>query len=266
MTNNAKWLAYLEDALLSRDVEKLIELCESHQPSLKKGEVEWIAKRICERWEYDDSQMRQILSALLERSTDTALKLFCELVWQSTTIAPGEAFLSLMQLADHPNWQIREYVASAAGELFDRHFEELRNQVLHLAQVGSPKVKRAIALAVKAAGRSRNSNRVDFLLDVTARLLTEDDPYVMKNLGPFVIGDGLLRYYTDATIVALKKWSRSQNPVVRWNVAMALTTSSARDRAELVKPILESLSSDPDKRVQRAIAKAKRNLYQEKTA
>jgi HEAT repeat protein len=196
----------------------------------------------------------------MDRNTDITLKLYCELVWRSLVNSPAQAFESLMKLAEHHDWQIREYVASSAGELFDRYFQELREHVLRFAQVGSPNVKRAIALSIKIAARSRDNERVNFLLDVTDKLLSEEDPYVLKNLGPFAIGDGLLRYYTDPTLAALKRWSKSENPVVRWNVAMALTTASARERASLVKPILRNLSTDTDKSVQRAVAKAKRNL------
>ena len=267
MPHDPKWSAHLDTALNCHDTEKVIKLCESHQPPLKKGEIGKISERICTTWGHDSSQTSKLLSALLERGTEIALKLYCELVWRSTTTSPPQALFSLMNLAEHDDWQVREYVASSAGELFDRHFEELSDYISHFAEAGTPRIKRAVALAVKKAGKSRDSTRVDFLLNVVSKLLDEDDPYVMENLGPFAIGDGLLRYYTDETIEALNRWSKSKNPIVRWNVAMALTTASARWRAALVKPILERLASDPDERVRKAVAKAKRNLmHQEKTA
>ena len=264
MPQDPTWLAYLDIALNSCDTEKVIDLCESHQPPLKKGEIGRISERISTAWGRDSNQVGNLLSALLERGTDVALKLYCELIWRSTITHPPQALSLLMKLAEHDDWQIREYAASSAGELFDRHFDELRGHISHFAEIGTPRIKRAIALAVKKAGKSRDSTRVDFLLNVVSKLLDEDDQYVMENLGPFTIGDGLLRYYTDETIEALNRWSKSENPIVRWNVAMVFTTASARWRATLVKPILERLASDPDERVRKAVAKAKRNLMQQK--
>lgn len=267
MPHDPKWLAHLDAALNSHNAEKVIELCESHEPPLKKGEIGKISERICVAWGRDSSETGKLLSALLERGTDVILKLYCELVWRSTITRPIQALSSLMKLAEHDDWQVREYVASSAGELFDRHFEELRDHISHFAEAGTPQIKRAVALAVKKAGKSRDSARAAVLLNIISKLLDEDDPYVMENLGPFAIGDGLLRYYTDETIEALNRWSKSKNPIVRWNVAMAFTTASARWRAVLVKPILEHLASDPDERVRKAVAKAKRNLmHRDETA
>ena len=95
MPQDPTWLAYLDIALNSCDTEKVIDLCESHQPPLKKGEIGRISERISTAWGRDSNQVGNLLSALLERGTDVALKLYCELIWRSTITHPPQA-LSLL--------------------------------------------------------------------------------------------------------------------------------------------------------------------------
>jgi 3-methyladenine DNA glycosylase AlkD len=84
--------------------------------------------------------------------------------------------------------------------------------------------------------------------------------YVRKNLGPFAIGDGLLRCYPDLTLEHLARWAGSDDARVRWNVAMAFSTAEGARHVDAALPILERLAEDDRRFVWRAVANAMRNL------
>jgi 3-methyladenine DNA glycosylase AlkC len=79
-------------------------------------------------------------------------------------------------------------------------------------------------------------------------------------LGPFAIGDGLLRYYPELTIKRLINWAEAENEQVRWNVAMAFSAAEAAKHLEAALPILSHLATNNRRFVWRAVASAMRNL------
>jgi HEAT repeat protein len=250
----------LEVLLAMRKAENLADWCHSYKPPLKKPEIELAAKHIYLAWAGDAYCLRALLKTLLHRSSEPCLKLYCELTWRTTVQTPIRMTSALCHVAEHPDWQVREFAASALGNLFDQHFSLLVDCMEAKARNGSPKVKRAVALALSTAGRSRDMHRAQKLLDIACLLAAERNQYVQRNLGPFAIGDGLLRYFPRQTIMALRKWARSTDPIVRLNVASAFTTASARDQVGQAVTIVNMLLNDSDLAVRRAAEKAKRNL------
>ena len=84
----------------------------------------------------------------------------------------------------------------------------------------------------------------------------EEAEYIRKNLGPFAIGDCLLSRFPEKVLTACKKWIKSENANVRWNVAMIFTAASARNYVVEGKAILKALENDSDPMVVRAVKKA----------
>ncbi|MEW5934280.1 MAG: hypothetical protein AB1816_11935, partial [Bacillota bacterium] len=115
----------------------------------------------------------------------------------------------------------------------------------------------------KYAARTRRHEWAEPLLELVEPLLTDPHPYVRRNLGPFVIGDQLLRSYPAQTLARLYRWAERPDAVTRWNVAMVFTSAEGRRHREAGMRILEILASDTRSPVARAVAAARRRLGEE---
>jgi len=88
---------------------------------------------------------------------------------------------------------------------------------------------------------------------------------VRRNLGPYTIGDALLRADPKETLRSLREWSRDRDPMVRWNVAMAFSSAIGSFHWPAAKSILERLAKGPEPLVRSAVAKAMRRCRQRYT-
>lgn len=139
------------------------------------------------------------------------------------------------------------------GELLEEDFEstfawfqELRN--------GSDNIKRAIVIATKYAIKKCDSTRAERLLGFIEVFLPDPSSYVRRNLGPFAIGDGFMRYFPEMTWKHLKRWARSEDECVLWNVAMVFNAVASQKEPERCLKILKTLSNDRRRSVWRAAA------------
>jgi HEAT repeat protein len=98
-----------------------------------------------------------------------------------------------------------------------------------------------------------------------APLLRSQEAYVRRNLGPYTIGDALLRVNPKETLRCLREWSRDRDPMVRWNVAMAFSSAIGSFHWPAAKGILERLAKGPEPLVRNAVAKAMRRSRQRYT-
>ncbi len=168
-------------------------------------------------------------------------------------------------LADDAHWEVREAAASLAGTLLDRDFPRIRDWLESLRGSRSSNLRRAVVLAVKYAARRDRPERTPALLDLLAPLLRDENAYVRRNLGPFALGDGLLRADPRTTLARLRAWSRDRDPVVRWNVAMAFSSAIGSFHWPAAKAMLERLAKGPEPLVRMAVAKAMRRCRQRYT-
>jgi HEAT repeat protein len=122
-----------------------------------------------------------------------------------------------------------------------------------------------VVLAVKYAARRDKPERVPELLSLLAPLLRDQEAYVRRNLGPYAIGDALLRVDPKDTLRALREWSRDRDPMVRWNVAMAFSSAIGSFHWPAAKATLERLAKGPEPLVRNAVAKAMRRCRQRYT-
>ncbi|MCY0902592.1 MAG: DNA alkylation repair protein, partial [Firmicutes bacterium] len=173
---------------------------------------------------------------------------------------PEEVNDSLYKLADSAHWEVREWVASACGQLLGAHFEEYCLVMSEWARDDSENIRRAVVLAVMYAARARQADRAEPLLDLLVPLLSDRSAYVMDNLGPFALGSALIRYYPATVLHRMRAWVLSDDEQVRWNVAMAFTTAAAVALTDEATPIWQALARDPHPYVQRAWKKAMRNI------
>lgn len=113
-----------------------------------------------------------------------------------------------------------------------------------------------MAIAVRKAGNLKKDELADPLISLVEPLLSDRTLYVRKNLGPFAIGDGLLRCYPTATLKYLRKWAGRKDAGTRWNVAMAFASYGGNKQWRGGTALLRELATDERRYVWRAVASA----------
>jgi HEAT repeat protein len=173
---------------------------------------------------------------------------------------PGAAHDVILALAEDEDWITRETAAVLGGLLLAAHFERAYAVFEDWAGHPSARVRRAVAVSVRYAGRLRVLAWGPALMHLLRRLLCDADPYVRRNLGPFAIGDGMLRYYPCLTLAKLKAWGTYDDEQARWNVAMAFSAAQAAHHLPEALEALTALAGDDRRYVWRAAAAALRSL------
>ncbi len=165
---------------------------------------------------------------------------------------PAEVERAALRLARDDRWDVREAAAALLGEALDVSFDQFYRSCRGWMAKPEPRVRRAIVVAAKYAARSRAPERATPLLDLIEPALRDRDEYVRRSLGPFAIGDQLLRSYPEETLARLERWATDSDEVVRWNVAMAFSSATGATLAEQGVPLLRTLAKDESKFVARA--------------
>lgn len=167
---------------------------------------------------------------------------------------------AIHRLARDDDWEVRESAASLLGDALGRAFDEYLRPAEAWVATGDARLRRAVVVGAKYAARARHPDRATPLLDLIEPALADHDEYVRRNLGPFAIGDQLLRSYPDATFERLERWARDPDENVRWNVAATFTSASGARAAERGFGILAFLATDTRPFVARAVSAAVRNI------
>jgi 3-methyladenine DNA glycosylase AlkD len=164
------------------------------------------------------------------------------------------------RLARDGDWAVRETAAALLGQVLTEAWAD--TIPLLREWVGGPdgRLRRAVVVAAKYAARKRRPEWAEPLLDLIQPALRDHEEYVRKSLGPFAIGDQLVRSYPDATLARLRKWMQDPDENVRWNVAMALSAASGARLAQKAPDILEFLATDERPFVRGAVRAAQRRI------
>lgn len=256
-----QWELPFVEAVQTRDVDSLITLLEAESTThagTPKAAVKRHALKLTRR--YGGKEAYPLGLALARADNPTAKELGAILLAEQYATNPDEVAQVLRDLADDPNWEVREWVASACGLVLHGHYASFYPVLREWTTDPSGQVRRAVALAVMYAAKGLPESCTDPLLDLLEPLLEDPDPYVKKNLGPFAIGDGLLRHVPLLVLPRLDRWADSPSEQVRWNVAMAFTSAVARQYRAEGAVILDKLAPDQRPAVKRAVQAARRNL------
>jgi HEAT repeat protein len=205
------------------------------------------------------------IDTLATSPSPTARQVACLLLASRYPDDPVTVLRTAEALADDPHWEVREAAGGLLGTLLDRDFARIRGRLEELRSSRSENLRRSVVMAVKHAARRDKPERVPHLLSLLQPLLRDEEPYVRRNLGPFAIGDGLLRVDPKETLKFLREWSRDRDQIVRWNVAMAFSSAIGSFHWPAAKSILERLAKGPEPLVRNAVAKAMRRCRQRYT-
>jgi 3-methyladenine DNA glycosylase AlkC len=173
---------------------------------------------------------------------------------------PDDVVALWLRLAEPRDWERREDAAWMLSELLVADFDDVYARCLEWVHHSSQNVRRAVVVGVKVAAKARVPEWGERFLDLFEPLLNDRSVYVRKNLGPFAVGDGLLRCYPELTLKRLAAWAKRSDEQTRWNVAMVFSAAEAAKHVGAALPILTELAADERRFVWRAVASAMRNL------
>ncbi len=214
------------------------------------------------------TQSREILLAhavkLAARSEPASRHVACGLLPKAYPSDPQSTLSLLLQLADDPDWTVRESAGDACGKLLRADYSKVMEILREWREHSSANVRRAVLIAAAKAAQTRRLEWAEPLLKLIEPLLSDRDSTLRRNLGPFVIGASLLRYYPDMTFEYLVRWSTSNDEQVLWNVAMSFSASAGARLVKKALIILRKLSLDERRYVWRAVASAMWKLGRKK--
>lgn len=224
-----------------------------------------VGERLATALAQQSGRITRWIEALATSSSPTGRQVACLLLASYYPVNPVSVLSTAETLAEDPHWEVREAAGGLLGTLLDRDFDRMRGRLEILRNAKSENLRRAVVLAVKYAARRDRPERVPALLALLDPLLRDKEPYVRRNLGPYTIGDALLRVDPKETLRALRDWSRDRDPMVRWNVAMAFSSAIGSFHWPAAKSILERLAKGPEPLIRNAVAKAMRRCRQRYT-
>ncbi|WP_174616063.1 DNA alkylation repair protein [Virgibacillus ihumii] len=198
-------------------------------------------------------EILDIAVGLADTNDSAAKEIAAHLLGKVYEINPVHVSEKLRILADDENWEVREWAAGACGDILSNYFGSFYNEMMNWTADKSGNVRRAAALAAKYAGKTRNREYAEPLLDLVEQLLTDSDSYVKKNLGQFAIGDGLLRYYPESTLARLDNWIKMDDEYARWNVAKIFSAAEGMKHICECKDVFQILLEDDRNKVKRAV-------------
>jgi hypothetical protein len=224
-----------------------------------------VGERLATALTEQSGRVNRWIDALAASPSPTGRQVACLLLASRYQEDPAGVLQMAETLAEDPHWEVREAAGGLLGTLLDRDFDHVRGRLDVLRHNKSENLRRAVVLAVKYAARRDKPERVPELLSLLEPLLRAQEAYVRRNLGPYTIGDALLRVDPKETLRTLREWSRDRDPMVRWNVAMAFSSAIGSFHWPAAKATLERLARGPEPLVRNAVAKAMRRCRQRYT-
>jgi len=165
-----------------------------------------------------------------------------------------------LNLARDENEEVRQYAASTMARIIRANFKQRLRSLQEWCDHPDPLVRRQVIVATVGVADPEHPERAKPLLDMLQPHLTDRDPYVRRNLGPFALGQGMLRAYPEQTLARFQDWLKSDDEVVRWNLATALATAVAVSQWKMALDVLQVLAADNRRFVWGAASDALGNL------
>lgn len=155
----------------------------------------------------------------------------------------------IKKMAGSSDWGIREDAATEIKKINDLSFLEYPPVWKRWVEDPDPNIRRAVEVGLLRIKKES----VPYALDLLEILIYDENPYVRKNCGPFALSHV---GYKDPRITfeRLRKWMKSKDRNVRWNVAMSLGVWFGQKNYEKSLKLLEILAKDKERFVWRAAA------------
>ncbi len=166
----------------------------------------------------------------------------------------------LRKLADSNDWWDREIAGFALRDLMEDHFAEGMELTIHWPKHRSARIRRAACQSLMQRKAKTSDDRLRPILQRLEVLMNDDDIYVRKCCGPYVVA--YLAYtYPRIVIPWLRRQAQSADLNVRTNVAKAFSQSLGARRPQDGLTILNMLATDQRRRVRQAVLSSARNIF-----
>jgi 3-methyladenine DNA glycosylase AlkC len=166
---------------------------------------------------------------------------------------------TLYALAKSDDWTQREDAGFTLRNLIEQNFDEGMSLTRAWPTDASNFVRRTACLACMQRKASTDASRVRQVLERLSILMADDDLYVRKCCGPFVVG--YMGYtYPSITLPWLRTMGKGQDLNVRANVAKAFSQALGKHHGEVGLEILDALASDTRHRVRSAVGSSLRHI------
>ena len=162
-------------------------------------------------------------------------------------------------LADSDDWWDREIAGFALRYLIEDRFIEGMKLTRHWPKHRSARIRRAACQSLMQRKAKTTDERLPPILRRLEGFMKDDDIYVRKCCGPYVVAY-LAFTYPRIVIPWLKRQARSADLNVRANVAKAFSQSLGNRRPEDGVAILKILAKDQRRRVRQAVLSSARNI------
>ncbi len=243
----------LRKAISQDDFDRFGELASP----LKWGKPSWSASQILLQVLDADEKKQWLWAMSLSGQENPHIRRYASgilfALWQKNKDKAGQL---LTALADDEHWLVREGAHHAWSELLVNHFQDVVAILQVFCKHPSANLRRCVAIAARNAGNLRKEEWAEPLVNLLEPLLSDRTLYVRKNLGPYAIGDGLLRCYPDLTMEYLRKWANREDEGTLWNVAMAFASYGGNRNWREGMKILTKLAADRRRYVWRSVASA----------
>jgi hypothetical protein len=165
----------------------------------------------------------------------------------------------LYKATNSDDWWDREVAGFALRDLTEDHFGDVMKLTKEWASDASSRIRRAACLACLQRKRKTSSDRLPIILRRLSVLMKDDDIYVRKCCGPYVVA---YLAYTYPTLVLpwLRKQASSPNMNARANAAKAFSQSLGGRLPAVGVSILRLLARDNNRRVRQAVLASARNI------
>lgn len=182
---SADWKSKFNEALTQGSVAGIVNSLQA-QATVHAGTANALVKRtaiqaIQRHYEHNQNALFQVSLDICLSGNPTTEEVGAHLLATCYEIDPSTVASVLHDLADNPNWEVREWVAGACGRILEQHFDRFY-PTMEWANDESENVRRAVALAAMYAGKSRNLEFAEPILDVVEILLPDRSKYVRDNL------------------------------------------------------------------------------------
>ena len=243
----------LRKAISQDDVDKFSKLASP----LKWGKPSWSASQLLLQVLDDEVERLWLWAINLSNHESPHTRRYASRIllklWEKDK---NRAEQILTTLADDKHWLVREGAHDIWGGLLKKHFQQTFPILQTWSTHSSANLRRCVAIAVRSAGNLRKEEWAEPLIHLLEPLLSDKTAYVRKNLGPYAIGDGLLRCYPNFTLKRLRRWAYRKNEGTLWNVAMAFASYGGNKNWREGVKILTELATDKRRYVWRSVASA----------
>lgn len=260
----ADWQHLFHEALKAGVVDSMIQAIQtqatSHAGTANAKVKREVRNMLTRYYVKDRAHLYDVAQSFCRSPNATAQEIGVLLLADFFVNHPDSVNEQLQRLANSENWEVREWVASACGQILEAHFELFYPILERWSMDDSENVRRAAVLALMYAGKSRHPMFADPILNLIERFLSDSSKYVRENVGPFAIGSALIRYYPEQVLDRMQTWVQSENEYTRWNIAMVFSAAASAPYALQMKPVMDTLTLDDRPLVKRAVTRALKNI------